>query len=63
MLSVLQHSYYVMRNQITKLNIELHKPDFVVDIPKDISSIWDYGKAQFLIEKGKQITFDTLNSK
>jgi NTE family protein len=62
-LSVLQHSYYLMRNQITKLNIELHKPDFVVDIPKDISSIWDYSKAQFLIERGKQITLDTLNSK
>ncbi len=63
MIAVLQHSYYVMRNQITKLSIELYQPDFVVDIPKDISGIWDYGKAKFLIEKGKEITLNTLKTK
>lgn len=63
MISVLQHSYYVMRNQITKLSIDLYRPDFVVDIPKDISGIWDYGKAKYLIEKGKDIALETLNKK
>jgi len=60
MLSVLQHSYYVMRNQITRLTIDLYQPDFVVDIPKDISGIWDYGKAKYLIERGKELTMNTL---
>lgn len=63
MIAVLQHSYYVMRNQITKLNIELYQPDYVVDIPKDISGIWDYGKASYLIEKGREFTFETLKAK
>lgn len=61
MISVLQHSYYVMRNQITRLTIDLYQPDFVVNIPKDISGIWDYGKAKYLIEKGKELTIKTLD--
>ncbi|MBX2951564.1 MAG: patatin-like phospholipase family protein [Leadbetterella sp.] len=61
MISVLQHAYYVMRNQITRLSIDLYRPDYVVDIPRDISSIWDYGKATYLIEKGKQLAAKTLD--
>lgn len=60
MLSVLQHSYYIMRNQITNLTIELYKPDYVIHVPKDTSGIWDYGKAKYLIEKGYEMTNLTL---
>ncbi len=61
MISVLQHAYYVMRNQITRLSIDLYQPDYVVDIPRDISGIWDYGKAAYLIDKGKDLTWKTLD--
>lgn len=60
LLSVLQHAYYVMRNQVTKLSIALYQPDYVVEIPRDVSGIWDYDKAQFLIEKGRSLTAATL---
>ncbi len=60
LLAVLQHAYYVMRNQVTKLSIELYRPDYVVDIPRDVSGIWDYDKANFLIEKGRTLTLATL---
>lgn len=60
LLSVLQHAYYVMRNQVTKLSIALYKPDYVVNIPRDISGIWDYDKANFLIEKGRVLTTAVL---
>lgn len=62
MISVLQHAYYVMRNQITRLSIDLYRPDYVVDIPRDISGIWDYGKAAYLIEKGKELALKTLDA-
>lgn len=62
MISVLQHAYYVMRNQITRLSIDLYNPDYVVDIPRDISGIWDYGKAAYLIEKGKDLAVKTLDA-
>ena len=62
MISVLQHSYYIMRNQITRLTIDLYQPDYVVDIPKDISGIWDYSKAKYLIERGKELTLSTLET-
>lgn len=63
MISVLQHAYYVMRNQITRLSIDLYQPDYVVDIPRDISGIWDYGKAAYLIEKGKELAEKTLDAR
>lgn len=62
MISVLQHAYYVMRNQITRLSIDLYRPDYVVDIPRDISGIWDYGKAVYLIEQGKELAMRTLDA-
>ncbi|MFS0490537.1 patatin-like phospholipase family protein [Leadbetterella byssophila] len=60
MIAVLQHAYYVMRNQITQLTLDLYTPDYVVQIPRDISGIWDYDKAKFLIERGKELTYSAL---
>lgn len=59
-LTILQHSYYLMRNQITQLTIDLHKPNYVINIPRSVSGIWDYDKAEFLITKGKERAWETL---
>lgn len=54
-LSVLQQSYYLMRNQIIKLSVETYRPDYVVEIPRNISGLWDFSKAGFLIDKGREL--------
>ena len=62
-LSILQHSYYLMRNQITQQTLEIYHPDLVINIPRTISGIWDYDKADFLIEQGKERTLQALELK
>ncbi|WP_159638681.1 patatin-like phospholipase family protein [Sphingobacterium composti Ten et al. 2007 non Yoo et al. 2007] len=51
-ISVLQESYLAMRRKLTKLSIELYKPDYVINVPHNISGIWDFDRSKFLIEKG-----------
>ena len=53
---MLQESYLMMRRRLSKLSIELYKPDYVIQIPHNIGGIWDYDKATFLIEQGENFT-------
>ncbi len=55
-LGILQEAYFVMRRKLVQLNVELYKPDYVINIPHNIAGIWDYDKAALLIEKGAQLT-------
>jgi len=55
-LSMLQESYFMMRRRLSQLSVELYKPDYVINIPHNIAGIWDYDKASFMIEKGKELT-------
>lgn len=50
--TVLQEAYYAMRRRLSQLSIALYQPDYVVDIPHNISGMWDYHRASFLVEKG-----------
>lgn len=55
-ISMLQESHFMMRRRLSQLSVELYKPDYVINIPHNIAGIWDYDKASFMIEKGKELT-------
>ena len=46
----------MMRRRIAEMSITLYKPDYVIHVPHNIAGIWDYEKAEFLIEKGVELT-------
>lgn len=50
--TVLQEAYYAMRRRLSQLSIDLYKPDYVINIPHNISGMWDYYRTSFLVEKG-----------
>lgn len=54
-ISLLQESYYMMRRRIAEMSISLYKPDYVVHVPHNIAGIWDYDKAELMIEKGIEL--------
>jgi len=43
-----------MVQQICKMSLELYKPDFCIDISKNASNLFDFYKAEELIEKGRR---------
>lgn len=59
-IDVLQMAYYAMRRKLSALSIELYKPDHVIQVPHNICGMWEYEKAKFLIEKGRDLTRQTL---
>lgn len=59
-ISVLQESYLAMRRRLTKLNIDLYKPDYVIHVPHNLAGIWDFDKAEELIEMGYSYASEVL---
>ena len=59
-LTTLLQSYSAMKHRLSKLTIDLYKPDYIVNISENIVGSWEYDKAEFLINKGKELTFDVL---
>ena len=49
---ILQESYRAMRRKLTKLSIELYPADYILNIPHDISGIWDFDQSSKLIDIG-----------
>ncbi|UIR57181.1 patatin-like phospholipase family protein [Sphingobacterium sp. SRCM116780] len=62
-LDILQLAYFAMRRKLSALTLELYQPDYVIHVPHNICGIWEYEKAQFLIEKGRQLTQEALKDK
>lgn len=54
-IGILQESYRVMRSRLSKLNVEHYKPDFLIDVPHNISGVWDFDKSGSLIQKGYEL--------
>ena len=54
-ISILQEAFLVMRRRLSKLSIDLYKPDIVINVPHNIAGLWDYPKSSFLIEKGVEL--------
>jgi len=59
--SLLQHAYFSMRHQLVKLTLELYKPDVVIDIPRNLSGVWEYHKASSIISEGKLLALHQLD--
>lgn len=59
-IGILQESYRVMRRRLSQLNTELHKPDYLIEIPHNISGIWDFDKSSDLIQKGYELTKEVM---
>lgn len=57
---ILQESYRAMRRKLTQLSIELYPADYLLNIPHDISGIWDFDQSSKLIEIGYEWAAKTL---
>ncbi len=60
MFSVLQHTYTAMRRQLSKLAIEFYRPDYIINVPKNIAGTMEFEKAAFLIERGKELALQAF---
>lgn len=58
--SMMQHAYYAMRHQLCKMAIDRHRPDMIIEFPRNICGIWDYHKAKYLIELGVDATRECI---
>jgi NTE family protein len=61
-LTMTQKAILTMLGKITDLSIALYKPDIVVHIPRNVVGIWDYHKADLLLEVGRQRTLKALTN-
>lgn len=52
--SLLRSTTSAMVSQIASLSIEKHKPDILIEIPKDTAQTFDFYKAEEIIEYGRQ---------
>lgn len=59
-ITITQHAILTMIRKITNLSIEIYKPDVVVDIPRNVTGIWEYHRAEYLIEFGRMKTMEAL---
>jgi len=59
-LHVLLQAYYAMRGQLANQSLQLYQPDYVIQVPRDLVGMWEYEKASFLIEKGRELTLKAL---
>lgn len=51
---LLQTSYDSTQNRLTKAMIDLHKPDFVINVSRNSCGVFDFYKAEQMIELGMQ---------
>lgn len=59
---IMNNSYEMMRDQLVKLYLEINPPDVLIEISRSISSIYDFYKAEELIENGQLAAELSLNS-
>jgi len=59
-IGILTESYRIMRRKLSLLNIQLYKPDFLINIPNNISGVWDFDRSSYLIDKGYDLAKQTM---
>lgn len=60
-IGILQESYMAMRRRLCMLSLQLYKPDYIVNVPCDISGIWDFDRSADLIKVGYQLAKEMLS--
>jgi len=59
-MSLMNKTIEFMENKIIEHTLEVHKPDIVVNIPKDICGLFEFYRAEELIEEGRLLCRETL---
>lgn len=59
-IGLLQESYMAMRRRLSLLSLQLYQPDYIINVPHDISGIWDFDKSSDLIKGGYELTKNIL---
>ena len=59
-MDVISKSIDVMQSTISKLKLAAYSPDLVIEIPKDVCTIYEFERAKEMIEIGRCITEETL---
>ncbi len=61
--SVLQRSFGIMNHTIARLQVELYKPDILVNLPFDsYHGVYGYSHAEEIVEKGRALMSAALDS-
>lgn len=60
-IGILQESYMAMRRRLCMLSMQLYRPDYIINVPSDVSGVWDFDRSSDLIKVGYQLAKDTLS--
>ncbi len=60
---ILNKSYDLTQDRLTELMIEVHKPDLVIDIPRDACGVFEFYRANEVIEIGRNAFKKALGEK
>lgn len=60
--NILLESYRVMRRQLSMLAVEIYKPDYLIDVPHNISGIWDFDRSDMLIKRGYDLAKEVMEN-
>lgn len=58
---IMNVSFEVMRDELVRLSLENNPPDILIEIPRGFCSIYDFYKADALIEMGQKATVMGIN--
>ena len=59
---ILNDSFEIMRDELVKLSLENNPPDILIETPRDICNIYDFYKADELIEMGHKATVKSIKN-
>ena len=59
---IMNNSFEIMREQLVKLSLENNPPDILIETPRDICNIYDFYKADELIEMGHKATIKSIKN-
>lgn len=57
---IMNDSFEIMRDELVKLSLKINPPDILIETPRDICSIYDFYKADELIEMGQKATVQSM---
>ncbi len=61
-MSLLNKAVDLMENRIIELSLEKHQPDIVVNVSREVCSMFEFHKAKEVIEAGRIATRETLDN-
>ncbi len=59
---IMNDSFEIMRDALVKLSLENNPPDILIETPRDICNIYDFYKADELIEIGHKATIKSIKN-